>query len=58
MKIHGNWVKVNKQGGPLVDREIKDPVDVEAPRNRRERRAAAAWKRKQERSQQQTGETS
>ncbi|MFI7448130.1 hypothetical protein ACIBQX_11585 [Nonomuraea sp. NPDC049714] len=52
MKIARSWVKVNKQGGPLVDRETKDLVDVEAPRNRRERRAAAAWKRKQERGQQ------
>jgi hypothetical protein len=44
-----NWqVKFNRLGGPLVDRETKDDVDVEAPRNRRERRAVAAWKRRQE----------
>lgn len=52
MKIAWSYVKVNKQGGPLVDREIKDAMDVEAPRNRRERRAAAAWKRKQARARQ------
>lgn len=45
-----HWqIKVNKHGGPLVDTSIKDPVDVEAPTNRRERRAVAAWKRKQAR---------
>ena len=51
-------ISLNKDGGPRVDRELKDLVDVEAPVNRRERRAAAAWKRKQARAAQQSGEAS
>lgn len=49
MKIARSQVKINKHGGPVPAQETKDLVDVEAPRNRRERRAAAAWKRKQPR---------
>ncbi|WP_157253152.1 hypothetical protein [Nonomuraea typhae] len=51
MKVVWSYVKVNKRGGPLDDVETKDLVDVEAPRNRRERRAVEAWKRKQARAQ-------
>ncbi len=49
MKVVWSYIKTRKDGTglPLSDRETKDWVDVEAPSNRRERRAVAAWKRKQ-----------
>lgn len=49
MKIAWSYIKARKGSPdlPLTDRETKDLVDVEAPANRRERRAVAAWKRKQ-----------
>ncbi|MFD9950837.1 hypothetical protein ACFWYW_58915 [Nonomuraea sp. NPDC059023] len=56
---HFNWqIKVNKSGPPIGGMETKDLLDVEAPRNRRERRAVAAWKRKQAKRLRQSGEGS